>query len=315
MNPGVRTVRCMVAVAVCGLAPAAFATKLDNAACAALTDERNAITATGVKADMERGPEWAKANMPPERLQSALRLLEVEDQLEFRCGRRGKSAKPEQTVAPATPPTPATGMPAAAVKNSAQDNAQDSTKDSKQGDRAVTAARRAGAARRPEEHQCSADAGADHPTAGCHEAGACRAGPAHATDLGGATCGRSVVAAGQSGERAGGRLRCRRTRGTGRPGNVRREYSDAAGASRRRHAAGCRAGDRSGAQPTGNRRSHRPDTRWRGRRRAWGQEPSGGGAQEETQPEQRLCAARRRQPVFPARHAITPVSRPRGVDP
>ena len=120
----------MVAVAVCGLAPAAFATKLDNAACAALTDERNAITATGVKADMERGPEWAKANMPPERLQSALRLLEVEDQLEFRCGRRGKSAKPEQTVAPATPPTPATGMPAAAVKNSAQDNAQDSTKDS-----------------------------------------------------------------------------------------------------------------------------------------------------------------------------------------
>ena len=124
MNRGVRTVRCMVAVAVCGLAPvAAFAAKLDNAACAALTDERTAITATGVKADMERGPEWAKANMPPERLQSALRLLEVEDQLEFRCGRRGKPAKPakpEQTAAPATPPPPA--------KNSAQDNAQDNTK-------------------------------------------------------------------------------------------------------------------------------------------------------------------------------------------
>ena len=129
MNRGVRTVRWMVAVAACGLASAAaFAAKLDNAACAALTDERNAITATGVKADMERGPEWAKANMPPERLQNALRLLEVEDQLEFRCGRRGKPAKPEQTAAPATPPTPATGTPAAAVKNSAQDNAQDSTK-------------------------------------------------------------------------------------------------------------------------------------------------------------------------------------------
>ncbi len=88
----------MVAVAVCAVAPAvAFATKLDNAACAALTDERNAITATGVKADMERGPEWAKANMPPERLQSALRLLEVEDQLEFRCGRRGKPQPPSRS--------------------------------------------------------------------------------------------------------------------------------------------------------------------------------------------------------------------------
>jgi len=123
----------MVAVAVCALAPAvAFATKLDNAACTALTTERNAITATGVKADMERGPEWAKANMPPERLQSALRLLEVEDQLEFRCGRRGKHAKPEQTAAPATPPAPAGGTPPVAVKNSAQDNAQDSTKAAEQ---------------------------------------------------------------------------------------------------------------------------------------------------------------------------------------
>ena len=123
----------MVAVAVCGLAPAvAFATKLDNAACAALADERNAITATGVKADMERGPEWAKANMPPERLQSALRLLEVEDQLEFRCGRRGKPAKPEQTAAPATPPAPTSGTQPAAVKNSAQDSAQDSTKAAEQ---------------------------------------------------------------------------------------------------------------------------------------------------------------------------------------
>ena len=123
----------MVAVAVCGLLPAAaFAAKLDNVACAALTDERNAITATGVKAEMDRGPEWAKANMPPERLQSALRLLEVEDQLEFRCARRGKPSKPEQTAVPATPPAPASGAPSAAVKNSAQDSAQDSTKAAEQ---------------------------------------------------------------------------------------------------------------------------------------------------------------------------------------
>ena len=171
----------MVAVAVCGLAPAAaFAAKLDNAACAALTDERNAITATGVKADMERGPEWAKANMPPERLQSALRLLEVEDQLEFRCGRRGKPAKPEQTAAPATPPTPATGTPAAAVKNSAQDNAQDSTKAAEQPPpRAVPVA--------PADQKSTSASPTPAPAvqpAGCLEAGACRAGSAHAADFG-----------------------------------------------------------------------------------------------------------------------------------
>ena len=99
--------------------PAAFAAKLDKAACAELTDERNAITATGVKADMERGPEWAKANMPPERLQSALRLLEVEDQLEFRCGaaRQARQAGADRSAGNAA--APAAGTPAAAGEKSA----------------------------------------------------------------------------------------------------------------------------------------------------------------------------------------------------
>lgn len=142
MNRGVRTVRCMAAVAVCALAPAAaVAAKLDNAACAALTNERNVIAATGVKADMERGPEWAKANMPPERLQSALRLLEIEDQLEFRCGRRGRPGKPEQTAEPAKP---GAGTPPETVKNSAEDKAQDSSKVAEQPSPRVVAAPPAG---------------------------------------------------------------------------------------------------------------------------------------------------------------------------
>ncbi len=108
MSRGGRTIRSVVAAAVWVAGPAAaLATKLDKAACASLASELNSVLATGVKAEMERGPEWAKANMPPERLQSALRLLEIEDQLEFRCGGRAKAtAKPEQTAAPGATTTP-----------------------------------------------------------------------------------------------------------------------------------------------------------------------------------------------------------------
>ena len=116
MSRGGPTIRSVVAAAVWVAGPAAaLAAKLDKSACAILASELSSVLATGVKAEMERGPEWAKANMSPERLQSALRLLEIEDQLEFRCGGRGKAtAKPEQTAAPGATTTPgAPNTPAA----------------------------------------------------------------------------------------------------------------------------------------------------------------------------------------------------------
>jgi hypothetical protein len=96
MSRGGQTLRSLlVAAASVAAASAAGAAKLDKAACSDLSNELTAVKATGVKADMERGPDWAKANMPPERLESARRLMELEDQLEFRCGIRGNGgAKP-----------------------------------------------------------------------------------------------------------------------------------------------------------------------------------------------------------------------------
>ena len=306
----------MVAVAVCGLAPAAFATKLDNAACAALTDERNAITATGVKADMERGPEWAKANMPPERLQSALRLLEVEDQLEFRCGRRGKSAKPEQTAAPATPPTPATGMPAAAVKNSAQDNAQDSTKDSSKA--TEQSPQRAVPVPPADQKSTSAPpmpAPTIQPPVAMKPAHVVPAPPTQRTSAAPPAAAPSSPLVNPVNAPAGGSAAVAPA-GPAAPAtsavNIPTQPAPVVAVTPPVAAPVTEAAPNQqaiavpiGPTPGGERP----------RRRAWGQEPSGGGAQEEAQPEQRLCAARRRQPVFPARHAITPVSRPRGVDP
>lgn len=70
-------------------ATVASASKLDKTACAELSTEFAGATAAGVKGDMERGPEWAKANLSPERLASIHRLIEVQEQLEFRCGIRG----------------------------------------------------------------------------------------------------------------------------------------------------------------------------------------------------------------------------------
>jgi hypothetical protein len=80
---------------------AALAAKLDKTACNELSSELAGMVASGVRDDIGRGPDWAQSNLPPERLRSIKRLLEVEDQLEFRCGTgRGKAL----AVAPAKPP-------------------------------------------------------------------------------------------------------------------------------------------------------------------------------------------------------------------
>lgn len=39
----------------------------------------------GVRADLAKGPEWAKANLPAEKLNKVLRYLTVYEQLSFRC--------------------------------------------------------------------------------------------------------------------------------------------------------------------------------------------------------------------------------------
>ncbi len=77
---------------VCGLAifvastPGGLAAKLDRSACNLLNAELAGIVASGTRDDMERGPQWAVANLPPLKLRNIRRLIELEEQLEFRCG-------------------------------------------------------------------------------------------------------------------------------------------------------------------------------------------------------------------------------------
>ncbi|MBN9267925.1 MAG: hypothetical protein J0I57_15600 [Hyphomicrobium sp.] len=68
-----------------GIVPATSA-QLDAPACEQLQVRLDTLRNEGAAADMARGPEWARANLPPDRLQRIGALLEVEEQLNFRCG-------------------------------------------------------------------------------------------------------------------------------------------------------------------------------------------------------------------------------------
>jgi hypothetical protein len=65
--------------------PELHATPLDAEACTKLNGERLQLEFGGVRANMAKGPEWAKANLGAEALGQIRRFLEVEAQLLFRC--------------------------------------------------------------------------------------------------------------------------------------------------------------------------------------------------------------------------------------
>ena len=84
----------------------AAAERLDKEACEALKAEQARLVEAGAKADMERGPEWAKANLAPDRLKRIARLLEVDEGLAFRCPQpRLPPIEVEAKSAPAAPAT------------------------------------------------------------------------------------------------------------------------------------------------------------------------------------------------------------------
>ncbi len=81
--------RSRIALALLALAAGtsgAWAAKLDKSACNVLNAELGGIVAAGAREDMERGPEWAKVHLTRESLGRIHRLIELEEQLEFRCG-------------------------------------------------------------------------------------------------------------------------------------------------------------------------------------------------------------------------------------
>jgi hypothetical protein len=85
----------------------ALAASLDPPTCDTLKMERAALVAAGIETDMTRGPEWGKTNLPPDRLKLVARMIEVDEQLSFRCGELTtarpslKAPKPVEAAVPA----------------------------------------------------------------------------------------------------------------------------------------------------------------------------------------------------------------------
>ncbi len=77
-----------------------LAEMLDEPACNSLKNEQARLAAEGLKTEMLHGPDWAKANLPASRLEQIKHLIEVEEQIAFRCP---------------LPPPPKPAQPAAAA--------------------------------------------------------------------------------------------------------------------------------------------------------------------------------------------------------
>jgi len=91
------------------LTPRALAAPLEPEACATLKSEHQSLVAAGAKSDMDRGPEWARANLSPERLGKIERLIAVQEQLSFRCGEQQLTARPAIKEPPPEVATTAAG--------------------------------------------------------------------------------------------------------------------------------------------------------------------------------------------------------------
>lgn len=63
----------------------AQAANLDKDACARLEEEQTKFEKAGVRATIAKGAAWAKDNLPLDKLQEVRRLIEVDEQILFRC--------------------------------------------------------------------------------------------------------------------------------------------------------------------------------------------------------------------------------------
>lgn len=98
----------LLAVA-CGAALPARSASLDADSCNRLKTEQDALEKGGVRASMAKGPEWAKANLAPDKLEEIRRTIELDEQLLFRCAGKPLVVLPPEADPAASPPEPIEG--------------------------------------------------------------------------------------------------------------------------------------------------------------------------------------------------------------
>jgi hypothetical protein len=85
-------------------------------ACDQAKAEQAGLETSGVGRDMAQGPDWARANLPIDRLQKIARWIELEEQILFRCPRPAPPPEPVTATAPSGGPKPEKTKPAQKTK-------------------------------------------------------------------------------------------------------------------------------------------------------------------------------------------------------
>jgi hypothetical protein len=62
---------------------------LDKESCSKLQVERQRLLTREMQAALDRGPDWVKQNLSPEKIENVRQFLGVEEQLSFRCRKDG----------------------------------------------------------------------------------------------------------------------------------------------------------------------------------------------------------------------------------
>ena len=107
----------VVTIAAIGTLPfvqAARAVPLDIETCDKLVQQEAELERLGVRNALAKGPQWAKQNLSSDQIELVRRLIEIEEQVAFRC-LRTKPLPASSLVAQPPPPPPAPARPPAAV--------------------------------------------------------------------------------------------------------------------------------------------------------------------------------------------------------
>lgn len=91
---------------ISGLLSSADALPMAPEACERAKAEQSSLETSGVTRDMAQGPDWARANLPVDRLQRVARWIELQEQILFRCPRPAPPPEPATATAPATGENP-----------------------------------------------------------------------------------------------------------------------------------------------------------------------------------------------------------------
>lgn len=149
---GMRWPLAAMIVALAGAPGVAEAAPLDEAACSGIKTERDGLIAKGLEADIARGAEWGKVNLPPDRLKEIARLIDLNEQLTFRCGQLTVTRPDGKPLLKKETPPP---QPAAAAAAPGDPEAKPPAKKKK---KAATAAKPADANVKPPESGAAAPA-------------------------------------------------------------------------------------------------------------------------------------------------------------